>query len=59
VDKAVKALEDRLAYLRLERDRVARLKADLDDAGLHRAIKYLDLAVVELGQVRNRLEGER
>jgi hypothetical protein len=54
----IKSVEDRIAFLRLERDRAARLKAELHDAELFRAIEYLDLAVMELATIQHRLEGK-
>jgi hypothetical protein len=56
MDKLHKRLEDRIAYIRLERDRCARLRAELTDAGLDRAIEHLDAAALELGAIRAQLE---
>jgi division protein CdvB (Snf7/Vps24/ESCRT-III family) len=51
-------VKDTIADIRLDRDRLAALKAKLDDAELLTAIEFLDVAVVELGAVRRRLAGE-
>lgn len=53
-----KRTEDRIAYLRLERDRVVQLGFELRDPALARAVELLDQAILELAAVRRRLEGQ-
>jgi len=53
-----KRVEDRQAYLRLERDRLFHLRVDLPCNALDEALEHVDSAILCLGEARRHLEGK-
>jgi hypothetical protein len=56
-----KDLDDRQAFLRLERDRLWKLRIDVPCTAVDEAIDYLDTAILLLGEARrhgHQLEAE-
>jgi hypothetical protein len=49
---ASKELDDRQAFLRLERDRLWRLRIDLPCQALDEAVDHIDSAILLLGEAR-------